>query len=80
MPVLKMPKKIKREEIRSTYRFQPEVKKAIEKTSEIANRSENLQAEYLIRLGLLVIAGEEPAKMTEQQIMESFNKIYGVAE
>lgn len=46
-----MPRK-KREEIKATYRLAPEVKKQVEDSAEEDGRSENLQAEYLLKLGL----------------------------
>ena len=74
--LLRMAKQ-KREEIKVTYRVVPDVKSAILRTSEGANRSENLQAEYLIKLGLLAIAGIDTTKMTAGQITDKFAEIYG---
>jgi|GEM_PF-1134381 len=42
----------KREEVKTNYRLAPEVKAQIAETAEEDGRSENLQAEHLIRLGL----------------------------
>jgi len=42
----------KREEVKISYRFAPEVKAQIEEAAEEDGRSENLQAEYLLKLGL----------------------------
>ncbi|HEY9894756.1 MAG TPA: hypothetical protein V6D34_04975 [Candidatus Sericytochromatia bacterium] len=42
----------KRDEVRTNYRLEPDVKKQITDTADEDGRSENMQAEYLIRLGL----------------------------
>ena len=68
--------KQKRDEIKVTYRVVPDVKNAILRTSEDANRSENLQAEYLIKLGLLAIAGIDTTKLTSGQITDKFDTLY----
>ena len=70
--------KQKRDEIKVTYRVVPDVKNAILRTSEDANRSENLQAEYLIKLGLLAIAGIDTTKLTSGQITDKFDALYAL--
>lgn len=72
--------KPRRTEVRATYRFAPDVKNGITKTSETANRSENLQAEYLIKLGLLAVAGIDTTKLTIGQITDKFDELYGDSE
>ena len=76
--ILSMTKpKRKREEVRTNYRLAPDVKNAVESTAEIASRSENLHAEYLLKLGLIVLAGVNPTRMTHQQVSDQFNELYG---
>lgn len=69
--------KTKREEIKVNYRLAPEVKNGVANTAEIAGRSENLQAEHLLRLGLLAVKGIDTTKMNDEQILNQFMQIYG---
>lgn len=75
-----MPRKPKprREEIKVNYRLAPEVKNGVFTASEISGRSENLQAEYLLKVGLLAIKNIDISKMTDEEINVKFSSIYGV--
>lgn len=79
---LSMPRKPKpkREEIKVNYRLAPDVKNGVASTAEIAARSENLQAEYLLKIGLLVVKGIDATKMGDEEIVNQFNKFYGSEE
>lgn len=79
---LSMPRKPKpkREEIKVNYRLAPDVKNGVAVTAEIAGRSENLQAEHLLKLGLLAVKGIDATKITDEEINIQFNKIYGNEE
>ncbi len=68
--------KSKREEIKVNYRLVPEVKNGVFTTAELSGRSENLQAEYLLKLGLLVIKGINPTAMNPDEINTHFHKLY----
>lgn len=68
--------KTKRNEIKVNYRLAPDVKNGVARTAEIARRSENLHAEYLLRLGLLVIKGVDATKLTDEEIFKEFSKLY----
>lgn len=74
-PMIRKPK-AKRNEIKVNYRLAPEVKSGVARTAEIARRSENLHAEYLLRLGLLVIKGVDATKLTDEEIFKEFSKLY----
>lgn len=69
--------KPKREEIKVNYRLAPDVKNGVAATAEIAGRSENLQAEYLLKLGLLSVKGVDTTKMNDEEVITHFNKFYG---
>lgn len=69
--------KAKREEIKVTYRLTPDVKNAVVGTAEVSSRSENLQAEYLLKLGLLSFSGIDVTQLNQQQVSEKFAEIYG---
>ncbi|WP_038083156.1 MULTISPECIES: hypothetical protein [Tolypothrix] len=73
------PKK-QREEVQTTFRVDPVVKRAIEQTAEIATRSVNNHIEYLLKLGLLAFAGIDPNSLSQAQIAAKFEEIYGDKE
>ncbi len=72
--------KPKREEIKVNYRLAPDVKNGVANTADIAGRSENLQAEYLLKLGLLAVKGIDTTKMNDEEILNRFMQIYGEIE
>ena len=72
--------KAKREMIKTAYRLLPAIKYGVSRTSDVAHRSENAQVEYLLKLGLLAIAGIEPTKLTAGQITDKFDELYGNSE
>ncbi|WP_026082272.1 hypothetical protein [Mastigocladopsis repens] len=81
MYTVRMPRKSRgREETKATYRLLSSVKDGIVRTAQLAGRSENLQAEHLLKLGLLAIAGIDPTRFTPQEIEEAFNNLYGEEE
>lgn len=69
--------KPKREEIKVNYRLAPDVKNGVSSTAEIAARSENLQAEYLLKIGLLSVKGVDVTKLGDEEIVNQFNRLYG---
>uniref|UniRef100_A0A0C1QR14 Uncharacterized protein n=1 Tax=Tolypothrix bouteillei VB521301 TaxID=1479485 RepID=A0A0C1QR14_9CYAN len=69
-----------REEVQTTFRVDPVVKRAIEQTAEVATRSVNNHIEYLIKLGLLAFAGIDPNSLSQAQIAAKFEEIYGDKE
>ncbi|MFL9458383.1 hypothetical protein AB0756_39690 [Tolypothrix campylonemoides VB511288_2] len=78
---LSMPRpKKQREEVQTTFRVDPVVKRAIEQTAEIATRSVNNHIEYLLKLGLLAFAGIDPNSLSQAQIAAKFEEIYGDKE
>lgn len=81
MYTLRMPRKSRgREEAKVTYRLLSTVKDGIVRTAQLSGRSENLQAEHLLKLGLLAISGVDPTRFTPQEIEDRFNELYGEAE
>lgn len=77
---LVMPRKPKpkREEIKVNYRLDPVVKNGVYTTSEMSGRSENLQAEYLLKVGLLAIKKIDTSNLTDAEINEKLVSIYGL--
>ena len=78
-PMVRKPK-AKREEIKVNYRLVPEVKSNIAASAEIAGRSENLHAEYLLRLGLLANKGIDASKLTDDEMLKKFSQVFGSEE
>lgn len=78
----KMPRKPKpkREEIKVNYRLAPDVKNGVFITSEVSGRSENLQAEYLLKIGLLALKNKYLTTMNDEEINKTFIDIYGESE
>ncbi len=72
--------KPKREEIKVNYRLIPSVKNNVALSAEKAGRSENLQAEYLMKIGLLFTAGVDISKMNDGEILNKFIEIFGEDE
>ena len=72
-----MPRKRRlRDEVKATYRFDRTVKDGIAYTAEVAGRSENLQTEYLVKLGLLLVSGMNPKEMTQQEINSNIEDLF----
>ncbi|MBD2509001.1 hypothetical protein H6G91_17190 [Nostoc muscorum FACHB-395] len=73
-------KREKREEWKVNYRLAPNVKLAVSKSADIAGRSENLQAEYLLKIGYLHTRGVNTYGMSDLQIVEKFEDVAPIVE
>lgn len=72
-----MPRKKKtRDEVKTTYRLDRVVKNGVSYTADVAGRSENLQAEYLLKIGLLVVTGIDPLGMTQEDINTRIEELF----
>lgn len=73
MQLQEMAKKIHK----ATYRFSDTVKRAVVTLAQIDGRSENLQVEYLIKLGSLAHSGIDIAKLSHREVTEKFEELFG---
>ena len=73
-----MPRKKKpRDEVKATYRLDRVVKNGVSYTADVAGRSENLQAEYLLKVGLLIVTGINPSGLTQEDINAKIEDLFG---
>lgn len=70
------PKKI----AKATYRLDEKVKNGINTTAEMQGRSENMQAEYLLKLGLLANSGVDTTKLNALEVVNKFDEVFGAEE
>ncbi|NJM20817.1 MAG: hypothetical protein HC874_24980 [Richelia sp. SL_2_1] len=70
------PKKI----AKATYRLDEKVKNGVNTTAEMQGRSENMQAEYLLKLGLLANSGINTSTMNALEVVNKFDEIFGADE
>ncbi|MHC5930829.1 GIY-YIG nuclease family protein [Nostoc sp.] len=67
--------RFKRPERKVNYRLDPRVKEAVSQTGRVAGRSENLQAEYFLKVGYLHDLGLNIFGLTEKQIIQKFEDV-----
>lgn len=58
-----------------TYRLTPSVKNCVAEIADLIGRSENLQAEFFIKVGYLYSQGVNTYGMSETQIAQKFDEI-----
>ena len=76
-----MPRKKKtRDEVKATYRLDRVVKNGVSYTADVAGRSENLQAEYLLKVGLLMVTGINPSGLTPEDINARIEDLFDKVE
>lgn len=67
--------RIKRGATPVTFRISPFVKAAVAESAEKYGRSENLQAEFLLKVGYLYTSGINISEMSDREIIEKFDEI-----
>jgi hypothetical protein len=58
-----------------TFRLSPAVKAAISESAEKYSRSDNQQAEFLLKVGYLYTSGVAIGEMSDREIIEKFEEI-----
>lgn len=65
----------KRDVVSTTYRFTRDVKDAVAESAEKNNRSENQQAEFLIKVGYLHTFGIDLNNISDRDVIDQFDKL-----
>lgn len=67
--------RVKRNATAVTFRLSPLVKAAISVSAEKYSRSENQQAEFLLKVGYIQTSGISTDKMSDGEIIEKFDEL-----
>jgi hypothetical protein len=63
-----------------TFRLSPSVKTAISESAEKYSRSDNQQAEFLLKVGYLYTSGINLSDMSDREIIEKFDELTAESE
>lgn len=65
----------RRSSVAITYRLSPSVKKVVSESASKYGRSDNQQAEYLLKIGYLHTLGTDMRAMSDREIIEKFDEV-----